>query len=290
MENSGIFDGLLIECVQCGRYDLAGREAISNSFEWPSDLRHALSCAARQSFAQGQPLRITGANAADLARPHLNARVSYNRDRLLQEIAKRARRPHMGAQFSPTTDFTLIDCHSKEEFEWYIEWLKQQNVVFQTGAGPNVVELTLSMDGWNRVQPLSGHGVPGQCFVAMWFSEQTRDAYESGIEPAIRNAGFTAIRIDRKEHNNEIPDEIIAEIRNSEFIVADFTGQRHGVYYEAGFAMGLGRKVIWCCRKDEISRLHFDTSHKNHIDWETPQDLRERLHARIRATVLQPSD
>ena len=81
-------------------------------------------------------------------------------------------------------------------------------------------------------------------------------------------------------------DEIIAEIRNCEFMVADFTGQRAGVYYEAGFAMGLGRSVIWCCHKDEVEKLHFDTNHKNHIAWETPAGLRERLYRRIRATIL----
>ena len=117
----------------------------------------------------------------------------------------------------------------------------------------------------------------------------TRGAYESGIEPAVKDAGFTPIRIDQKEHNNEIPDEIIAEIRDCEFMVADFTGQRAGVYYEAGFAMGLGRKVIWCCRKDEIDSglLHFDTNHKNHIAWTAPAELRERLYRRIRATILE---
>jgi hypothetical protein len=79
----------------------------------------------------------------------------------------------------------------------------------------------------------------------------------------------------------------MTEIRNSEFVVADFTGQRGGVYYEAGFAMGIGRKVIWCCHEDEIGNLHFDTSHKNHIVWKTPDDLRSKLYRRIRATILE---
>jgi nucleoside 2-deoxyribosyltransferase len=120
----------------------------------------------------------------------------------------------------------------------------------------------------------------------MWFSADTRAAYEDGMAPAISDSGFKPVRIDLKEHNNEITDEIVAEIRNSEFVVADFTGQRPGVYYEAGFAMGLGRTVIWCCRKDEIQKLHFDTNHRNHIDWQTPEELRRRLYNRIRATVL----
>lgn len=46
--------------------------------------------------------------------------------------------------------------------------------------------------------------------------------------------------IGSKEHSNKIDDEIIGEIRRSAFIVADFTGHRGGVYFEAGFAMGLG--------------------------------------------------
>jgi nucleoside 2-deoxyribosyltransferase len=144
------------------------------------------------------------------------------------------------------------------------------------------------MEGWNQVQPLPRPGgVPGQCFVAMWFSDELKTAYEHGIEPAIRDAGFKPIRIDLKEHNNEIPDEIIAEIRNAQFVVADFTGQRNGVYYEAGFAMGLGRPVIWCCKKEEIAQLHFDTNHKNHIAWQTHQELRDKLYARIRGTILE---
>jgi hypothetical protein len=288
MQNSGVFHGLLIECPRCGRYELIGPEAIAQSFHWPPEMKDALSCAARQASESAQPLRITGANARELAQPHMTARVSDNQERLLREIARRAGRPQRGAGFSTPTDFTLIDCYSEEEFLWYIEWLKNEQLVFQTGAGPATVALTLSMEGWKRVQPHPRTGgLPGRCFVAMWFSEETRTAYEGGIEPAISRAGFKPVRIDRKEHNNEIPDEIIAEIRNSEFMVADFTGQRAGVYYEAGFAMGLGRKVIWCCRKDEIGKLHFDTNHKNHIDWQGPEELRERLYSRIRATILE---
>jgi hypothetical protein len=288
MRNSGEFDGLIIECPRCGTYGLIGREAMSQSFNWTSEVKNALSCAARQASEAGQPIRIAGSNAVDLARPHMNTRVSDNQERLLREIARGADRPQKGVGLSPETDFTVIDCYSEEEFVWHIGWLERQQLVYRTGAGPKSVGLTLSMEGWKRVQPFPRPGgFPGRCFVAMWFSDETRAAYERGIEPAVSDAGFKPIRIDRKEHNNEIPDEIIAEIRNPEFMVADFTGQRAGVYYEVGFAMGLGRKVIRCCRKDEIANLHFDTNHKNHIDWKTPEELRQRLYTRIRMTILE---
>ena len=62
-----------------------------------------------------------------------------------------------------------------------------------------------------------------QAFVAMWFDDTMKDAYDQGISPAIEDAGYRAVRIDQKDHNNKIDDEIIAEIRRSRFLVADFT-------------------------------------------------------------------
>ncbi len=78
----------------------------------------------------------------------------------------------------------------------------------------------------------------------------------------------------------------MAEIRRSGLVVADFTGQRQGVYYEAGFARGIGITVIPTCREDETEKLHFDTRQYNHIVWKEPADLADQLHDRIAATAL----
>jgi nucleoside 2-deoxyribosyltransferase len=107
--------------------------------------------------------------------------------------------------------------------------------------------------------------------------------YEEGIEPAIRLAGFAPMLISNKEHANKIDDEIIAEIRRSAFLVADFTGHRQNVYFETGFAIGLARQVVWTCRKDEIKDLHFDIRQYNCIDWENAAELARRLQLRIEA-------
>ena len=69
---------------------------------------------------------------------------------------------------------------------------------------------------------------------------------------AVRLAGYEPFRVDRKEHANSIDDEIIGNIRKSCFMVADFTGQRAGVYFEAGMMNGLGRTGIWMCKKEEL--------------------------------------
>ena len=110
-----------------------------------------------------------------------------------------------------------------------------------------------------------------QCFVAMWFDTSMTNIYQNAIAPAIEDAGYTPYRVDEDNHNNMIDNQIIAQIRQSHFIIADFTSEidkpRGGVYYEAGFAHGLGKEVIWTCRADVIDHIHFDTCQYNHIIW-----------------------
>lgn len=75
------------------------------------------------------------------------------------------------------------------------------------------------------------------------------------------------------------------QIRKSRFLVADFTEQKHGVYFEAGFALGLGRNVIWTCRKNDMKNLHFDIRQYNCIDWQNESELSARLKLRIEAIL-----
>ena len=119
----------------------------------------------------------------------------------------------------------------------------------------------------------------------MSFDRSLDPAWTDGLKPAIEDCAYTALRVDGKEHNEKICDVIVAEIRKSKFLVADFTLHRNGVYFEAGMMMGLGRPVIFTCRKDEMPNVHFDTRQYNHIEWETPAELRERLKRRIQASI-----
>ena len=148
----------------------------------------------------------------------------------------------------------------------------------------------LTVDGYARLEEFEHQDtVSSQAFVAMWFGDSLTHVWREGIKLGIEDAGYAALRIDRKEHTNKIDDEIVAEIRRSRFIVADFTqgkgGARGGVYYEAGFAHGLGIPVIFTCRKDVLKKVHFDTRQYNHIVWETPEELRSSLANRIAAVV-----
>ena len=130
-----------------------------------------------------------------------------------------------------------------------------------------------------------------QCFVAMWFDKSMDDVYEKAIKPAIEDAGYEAYRVDQDHDNGKIDDQIIAQIRQSRFIIADFTSKpnqpRGGVYYEAGFAHGLGLPVIWTCQNDLIDDIHFDTRQYRHIGWDKNDlsDFYNRIYDSIGANI-----
>ncbi|HEV2175796.1 MAG TPA: hypothetical protein VGW33_01110 [Terriglobia bacterium] len=115
------------------------------------------------------------------------------------------------------------------------------------------------------------------------------EPYRTGIDPAVRACGYTPVWMKDIPENKGITDRILSEIRRAEFLVADFTGQRQSVYFEAGFARGLGREVIWCCREDDLSHVHFDTRHLGHVAWKDPDDLRRKLEESIRANIVKPA-
>ena len=119
----------------------------------------------------------------------------------------------------------------------------------------------------------------------MSFDEGLRSVYDNAIAPAIKSTGYRPYRVDAIPHLERIDVKIIAEIRQSRFLVADVTQQKAGVYYEAGFAHGLGIPVIWCVRKDDLDNVHFDTRQYNHVLWDTENELREQLENFILATI-----
>ena len=169
------------------------------------------------------------------------------------------------------------------EAEFLLGLLVEQNLV---KLGPQSYIYQVLPRGYIAVDKLTRRVASGdKGFVAMWFDEDLKSAYEIGFQLGILNAGYDPVRMDRVEHANRIDDEIIAHIRMASFVVADFTGHRGGVYFEAGFALGLGRQVIWTCQKADIKDLHFDIRQYNTIDWEDPEDLATRLQHRIEATV-----
>ena len=71
----------------------------------------------------------------------------------------------------------------------------------------------------------------------------TREAIRAGII----EAGYSPEFIDEIIHNHQIVPEMLRLIRESRFLILDITDPNYGAYYEAGYALGLGKEVIISC-------------------------------------------
>lgn len=123
-----------------------------------------------------------------------------------------------------------------------------------------------------------------QIFVAMMFSDEIDAVYDNVYKPMIQKYNFSVMRIDKKTFTGSIINEITDEITNSIALIADLTGNRGGVYYEAGIARGLQLcnhpiKLILTCNKEyfEKEKVHFDVSGDNIILYDNESDLKIKL-------------
>ncbi len=141
--------------------------------------------------------------------------------------------------------------------------------------------LKITVTGWLEIGNNLKRTDSKNVFVAMLFDNSTNIAWEF-MQKAIKEMGFNPLRIDKVEFNGQI----LLNIKQSAFVVADITGHRNGVYFESGFAMALKKDVIVACSEVDFEKKHFDVSHYNIIKWKDEQDLYEKLKDRIQGTIV----
>jgi nucleoside 2-deoxyribosyltransferase len=200
---------------------------------------------------------------------------------LLVEVAKMVRRINLRSEFMPGMDYPLIGAEDDNEVTFLADEMVKREFLTKGQGGYG-----LTVRGWERLEEIQKSGRSSNlAFVAMMFAASSNAVYEKAIAPAIKASGYEPFRVDKTEHVNRIDDEIIAGIRRSRFMVADFTGQRSGVYFEAGMMLGLGRNVIWMCTQKELAEnaVHFDVRQFNFIAYESEEDAHTRLINRILA-------
>ena len=148
----------------------------------------------------------------------------------------------------------------------------------------------LTFAGWDRYEELR-RGVPSgrKAFMAMAFGDPTLDAMVDGhLRPAVDAVGFTLRRLDDEPRAGLIDDRLRVEIQSARFVIVDLTHGNKGAYWEAGYAEGLGKPVIYTCQEEKFQDAsHFDTNHHLTVMWneENPEKAAEDLKATIRATI-----
>lgn len=288
-------DAYHVDCPRCGNFDIT-RIALINLASPSSDAHRWKLSAYIRTYALDMLDSTQLDRISHIKPPSLEQRAAL----LLRKIHR---------EFPPGTSFSLLAadasapddiadpawistgwCRNGGELNFIfndvlfkeLHWLDQD--VRQYGQPPS---WQITAKGILRLENGSPTEASQKGFCAMWFNSAMLPLWQEVIHPAMANCGYDPVRLDLKDYNGSIDDEIIAEIRSARFLVADLTGHRGGVYYEAGFAHGLGLPVIFMHQDLENPDIHFDLRQYNFILWkpEQPEEARKKLENRILATL-----
>ena len=274
----GSRDAYSVECPRCGNYHVT-RTALANLKN--TELTPRQKANIPGWLFENQIFEITTGNLdviTNIPTPNFHSRA----DKILLNLDKNTE--YAGQFFKrDNTWITWGWCINENELEEVLQYLEATARLLKQSKTRHY-EYKIIPDGWAYLEKLREVNADSeQCFVAMWFDDRMQKIYDEAIAKGILDAGYKPHRVDQREYNDKIDDEIIAQIKRSRFVVADFTDHRGGVYYEAGFAKGLGLEVVWSCREDDLNNLHFDVRQYNCIPWKEDNlpDFKKKLANRI---------
>lgn len=299
VEGSNIF----VNCCKCDKYIIGGElyEILKRSEE---RLPHVISSWIQEQNTLYKEIPRIFENDLETLKTIPDKTIQSKLETFMQEVHKRDLMAlEQGVSVEPQSDpswLSITWSRNCDELKSIIEEAISIGLIVGTiheymGGNPcswicSISNITFR--GRNFIESLGmTTGASNKVFMAFHFTDEMKESFEKTVRKAVTDISsgkLEAIRVSTSgtSTDTKIDDELISMIKASRVVVADFTGQRTAVYYEAGYAMGLGIPVIWTCRADHIESLSFDTRQYPHILWEDAEDLYTQLSQRISAQIL----
>ena len=241
-------DRMIVRCRRCGRFEIsrgaAGWAAKNDCvFQLSAWIRN------RNELSNVRP-EITRRNVEDIVSEVPKYSVSDKQRIILSLLERKTALPGDEVEFIFDLDFPLAWASSANEFAFLLSALVERRLIDGPERFNNPsCSFVISPTGWDALDEMRCTSFDSkQAFVAMAFTHELVSVWRNGIKPALERAGYRAYRVDDDPHIGRIDAKIMTEIKSSRFVIADVTDQRPGVYFEAGYAIGLGLPVIWSVR------------------------------------------
>ena len=207
----------------------------------------------------------------------------------------------------PDDFYTIIGAMDRHSSDWLLRHLQEHGLIDigldtamtrsnPSGGGSIVVrvlrDLRLTLSGWEQYETARHGGFGADYgFIAMQFDDPTLDPLvERVIKPGIQNdIGYRLVDMRDVARAGVIDNIMRMQIRDAAFVIVDLTHGNQGAYWEAGYAEGLGKPVVYICEKEvfEDNGTHFDTNHCTTVPWtiDDQDGFCERLIATIRRSL-----
>ena len=161
----------------------------------------------------------------------------------------------------------------------------------KTSDGTTFMMVELTLEGWEEYEEEKRGRLSGNYgFIAMAFGKPELTPIVDCLKEQIsHHLGYKLVHMRDRERAGIIDDLLRIEIRDSAFVVSDLTHDNPGAYWEAGFAEGLGKPVVYICEETKFDRekTHFDTNHCTTITWshDNKEEFAKRLIATLRRSL-----
>ncbi len=159
-------------------------------------------------------------------------------------------------------------------------WVELQE---QFGAGYPYFEARLTSEG--RVTAEEPPLDINLCFVLMPFEVAFDSVYEA-IKAGAENAHMQCERADAVRDNQAVIEKIKKSIQRAGLIVADMTDDNPNVFYEIGYAHGLGKECLLITQTPSED-APFDLRHLEHIKYSTDQQGLTTLTRALAETIAR---
>ena len=187
----------------------------------------------------------------------------------------------------PDEFHTIVGAMDRNSSEWLLRHLQDHGVIdigadtattrqHPSGSGSIIVknlrDLRLTLTGWEQYEAAQhGRFRADYGFIAMQFDDPTLDSLvEDAIKPIIQNEmGYRLVDMRDLAQAGVIDNIMRMAIRDAAFVIADLTHGNQGAYWEAGYAEGLKKPVVYICEKSAFEKTgtHFDTNHCTTVPW-----------------------
>lgn len=285
-------------CERCGEYSMSWEflHGFHDLRARISDIGYILSGLSRELHELKENPPLFSVKSLDSTLKHYLipdvSSIEEKSEKLITRLKERT--TYFGEEIilNATSDYSLAYAKNENEFRALFAFLNEKKF---TNAGTDHreypggdVKVRLMSAGWNLSLKLGAANKDSEKgFIAIWFDEKMNDSIHA-IETAISDCNYKPICIRDEHFSEKIMDKALGEIRRSRFVIVDLTGHRGSVFFEAGFAFGLGIETIYVYKEtneSDKSPLEFYTRHYQCYRYQNPNELKEIVKDAIRARI-----
>lgn len=295
------WDSFFFKCERCGQYEASWEylNHFSDIDKQVNETGYILSGLARELYETGGTYpKFSYKNIDETLKHYLIPNVNRIEEKI-QKLLKRLREKteYFGQEIELGDIETVVPlayAKNTKELEALFILLKEKRLAKikvtenEKDDGLRRVRIILSEGGWDITNSLEKENKESdRGFVAIWFDDSMNESIVA-VEEAITECKFKSVCIRDEHFSEKIMDKALGEIRRSRFVIVDLTGDRSSVFFEAGFAHGLGIETIYVYREQDTEEkipLEFYARHYQCYKYKTSSDLKEILKNAIKARV-----